>query len=422
MTRARDLAKLGNPNIISADSNFNVGIGSLTPDAKLDVAGIVSATAFYGDGSNLSGITAGATLSAGSGSQRIVVTSLTSGTMTSAATDAELVYNSDTNTLTATTFSGALSGNATGLSGTPNIDVTNITGVAATFSGNVSVGGTLTYEDVTNVDSVGVVTARSGIKVGAGQSISAVSGTIYYYGDGSNLEGIAAGGSGEFNTGITSSVVMNPLGYATTMFTFPATAGKQYVINSLNAANVYSGLSTANLIAWVQDSSGNPTYIAYNVPITNGGLVEVLKNPFVAGPSDEIHMWTTNTSYSGIINAVEAYMNYTENDSTEYISVYYQSSSTTTDAVGILTSTTYPSNLQSIRLTNRTDTGDYPVSVSITSGVVTTYLAKDLIIPRYAVVDILDRQKRIEINDVVKVSVAQTASIDVIIAGKQITS
>jgi len=64
-----------------------------------------------------------------------------------------------------------------------------VTGVG-TFSSNVSIGGTLTYEDVTNVDSVGLITARSGIEVGAGQSISAASGTIYYYGDGSNLSGV----------------------------------------------------------------------------------------------------------------------------------------------------------------------------------------------------------------------------------------
>ena len=64
-----------------------------------------------------------------------------------------------------------------------------VTGVG-TFSGNVSIGGTLTYQDVTNVDSVGIVTAQSGVRVGAGQSISAVSGTIYYYGDGSNLSGV----------------------------------------------------------------------------------------------------------------------------------------------------------------------------------------------------------------------------------------
>ena len=46
----------------------------------------------------------------------------------------------------------------------------NITGTAATFttgtfSGNVDIAGALTYEDVTNVDSVGIVTARSGIHV-----------------------------------------------------------------------------------------------------------------------------------------------------------------------------------------------------------------------------------------------------------------
>ena len=38
----------------------------------------------------------------------------------------------------------------------------NVTGVT-TFAGDVSIGGTLTYEDVTNIDSVGLVTAREGI-------------------------------------------------------------------------------------------------------------------------------------------------------------------------------------------------------------------------------------------------------------------
>ena len=52
-------------------------------------------------------------------------------------------------------------------------DNLNVTGVVtfsgdANFGGNVSIAGTLTYEDVTNVDSVGILTARSGIKVLAG--------------------------------------------------------------------------------------------------------------------------------------------------------------------------------------------------------------------------------------------------------------
>ena len=46
----------------------------------------------------------------------------------------------------------------------------NITGVA-TFAGDVSIGGTLTYEDVTNIDSVGLVTARDGIFIPDGKKL-----------------------------------------------------------------------------------------------------------------------------------------------------------------------------------------------------------------------------------------------------------
>ena len=46
----------------------------------------------------------------------------------------------------------------------------NVTGVA-TFAGNVSIGGTLTYEDVTNIDSVGVITAREAIDLPTNKKI-----------------------------------------------------------------------------------------------------------------------------------------------------------------------------------------------------------------------------------------------------------
>ena len=84
-----------------------------------------------------------------------------------------------TGVLTATSFSGSLAGtastataatNAYGLVGSPNISVGTVSGTTGTFSGNVSVGGTLTYDDVTNIDSVGLITARSGINVIAGVS------------------------------------------------------------------------------------------------------------------------------------------------------------------------------------------------------------------------------------------------------------
>jgi len=56
MSRARDLSRFANNQAISVDSSLNVGINSSSPDAKLDVVGIVSATEFYGDGSNLTGV------------------------------------------------------------------------------------------------------------------------------------------------------------------------------------------------------------------------------------------------------------------------------------------------------------------------------------------------------------------------------
>ena len=57
MTRARQLSRLINPTNFTVDAvNSRVGLGSETPTAKLNVSGIVSATAFYGDGSNLEGV------------------------------------------------------------------------------------------------------------------------------------------------------------------------------------------------------------------------------------------------------------------------------------------------------------------------------------------------------------------------------
>jgi len=57
MSRARDLSRLSNQTNFTTDvATGRVGLGSENPTAKLNVTGIVSATAFYGDGSNLEGV------------------------------------------------------------------------------------------------------------------------------------------------------------------------------------------------------------------------------------------------------------------------------------------------------------------------------------------------------------------------------
>ena len=88
-----------------------------------------------------------------------------------------------------------------------------------TVSGNLSIGGTITYEDVTNVDSIGVITARSGIQgigiqsggvnvavgvitalnfIGAGNTFKVTGSTVDI-----SIQGGGGGGSGAFTTSIT---------------------------------------------------------------------------------------------------------------------------------------------------------------------------------------------------------------------------
>ena len=65
--------------------------------------------------------------------------------------------------------------------------ITSLTASAANFTGNVSIAGTLTYEDVTNVDSIGIATARTGIDVTGGH-IDLVDNSKIRVGTGDDLE------------------------------------------------------------------------------------------------------------------------------------------------------------------------------------------------------------------------------------------
>ena len=139
--------RTGNVGLTADD---HITTGDIT-SRNINSSGIITATSFVGSGANLTGI------------------------------DATSVKDSGGNVKIQAQASGAIH---TGVStfqdvdidGHSNFDNISVAGVStftgdATFSGNVSIGGTLTYEDVKNVDSVGVGTFRDGIKVGSGVTI-----------------------------------------------------------------------------------------------------------------------------------------------------------------------------------------------------------------------------------------------------------
>ena len=143
---------------------------------------------------------------------------------------------------------GSISGNAGGLTGTPDIAVRNITGVGATFT------GVLTYEDVTNVDSIGIVTARTGIKVLAG---------------GANIVGVTTSSLGltvtagtTYLSGITKEKANVSSTEINTNQTFDLNSGMVHFRNSGNPSS-----TTSNALLTYSPSNVN-TFMATNDVVT----------------------------------------------------------------------------------------------------------------------------------------------------------
>tara|TARA_B100000965_G_scaffold364139_1_gene347562 strand:- start:2803 stop:3474 length:672 start_codon:yes stop_codon:yes gene_type:complete len=115
-------------------------------------------------------------------------------------------------------------------------DTGNVIATKGTYSGNVTIGGTLTYEDVTNIDSVGLVTARTGIEIGARPGVAAsisVDGNMI-------VSGITTIG-GDIKVG--SGVTLSPDGdvFATGVCTATSFSG-----SGANLTGIDVGLSTAS--------------------------------------------------------------------------------------------------------------------------------------------------------------------------------
>ena len=122
-------------------AHLPTGIG-ITGAGSINLSGVITATSFSGSAAGLTGIESTA-LKDPAGNVKIQAQ----------ASGAVYTGIHTFTTLTATTLNPT------------TVNATTLNAASGSFTGNVSIGGTLTYEDVVNVDSVGVVTAREGIRV-----------------------------------------------------------------------------------------------------------------------------------------------------------------------------------------------------------------------------------------------------------------
>ena len=126
---------------------------------------------------------------------------------------------------------------STDIDGHTELDNVNISGIvtaaSANFTGNVSIGGTLTYEDVTNIDAVGLITARNGIKVLAGgiNAVGVVTATEFV-GSGANLTGLPP------TAGITTGIAGNTIASGD-----PVIVNSDGTLSSVEVATSYGSLA-----------------------------------------------------------------------------------------------------------------------------------------------------------------------------------
>ena len=168
-------------------------------------AGVITATKFVGDGSLLTNVGGGG----GAAGISDIVEDITPQLGGNLDINGNIINGTGSIVINggiqATSFTGSVvgdvtgnvsgsAGSASGLTGNPAIQVASIVATGHIQAETVSVASTLTYEDVTSIDSIGIVTARSGIKV-LGGGIDAV-GTITatsFSGDGSGLTNVGGG-------------------------------------------------------------------------------------------------------------------------------------------------------------------------------------------------------------------------------------
>lgn len=255
--------------------------------------------------------------------------------------------------------------------------------------------------NVTGVSTLGTLQISSGI-------VTATTGIVTYYGDGQYLEGIAAGGgSGQFNTGITSSVGYLVTGSMATAYT----ASDADIIHSIHITNI-DGTTSADISGQLYAGQYS---IANTVPVPAGSSVELLKQPKVLASGETIQLQASATSSLHATITIE-----TKTGDTTYVGVGTDitSAATYTD----LWTATANSVLQGILLANDDGAADVKARVVWTDGSnnIQGYFVYDLTVPADATVEILEQPKYLPSGYKVRVYANQADRLEAILSARTI--
>ena len=264
-----------------------------------------------------------------------------------------------------------------------------IVGTAATIGTGVTINNTGIDAGI----AAGIITAKE------------------YHGDGSNLSGIAAGGSGQFNTSISGATQCDITASMATAYTASASASIRTVVHSIHICNISA--SEVTVSGEIQSSFS----FAHTIPVPAGSAVELLKQPKVLGPSETIELQASSTS------SLEATIIVEEKEDTALWDAQLDltSAATMTD---LYTSSSYPSVVQSILLANDDGSNDVKARVAWTDGSnnIQSYLVYDMVIPADSTVEICETPKYLATGYKLRAYANQADRLEVTASGSQIVS
>jgi len=190
----------------------------------------------------------------------------------------------------------------------------------------------------------------------------------------------------------------------------PSVADSRYIIHSIYITN--TAATDAEITGRVDHTLGlggtnnavdHVSFFASRLPVPSGSAVELLKKPMILLPNDSLRFQSTTPSGGGGVSGqLFAYIVYEQS-----LNGYFQGTGlnlASTSPTNVYQSTTSSSVIESIRVTNYSNIGDYRISIlwANSADQVQGYLAYNLVIPAYSTVELLEKIKRVAAFDVIK--------------------